>query len=92
MDYQNIARQIIARIGQDNILSLFHCITRLRFLLKDNDKVDRARLEALDGVIGVNISGDRYQLIIGNEVAPLCQALLAQLPGLENQVAVQPKK
>lgn len=92
MDYQNTARQIIERIGQDNILSLFHCITRLRFLLKDNDKVDRAGLEALDGVIGVNISGDQYQLIIGNEVAPLCQALLAQLPGLENQAAVQPKK
>ena len=92
MDYQNTARQIIERIGQDNILSLFHCITRLRFLLKDNDKVDRAGLEALDGVIGVNISGDQYQLIIGNEVAPLCQALLAQLPGLDNQAAAQPKK
>lgn len=83
MDYQNTARQIIDRIGQDNILSLFHCVTRLRFLLKNNDSVDRAGLEALDGVIGVNISGDQYQLIIGNEVAPLCKAIFAALPGLD---------
>lgn len=83
MNYQQTAQQIIAHIGgKENILSLFHCITRLRFLLQDNDKADRAALEALDGVIGVNISGDQYQLIIGNEVAPLCEALLAQLPGI----------
>ncbi|NIY48380.1 beta-glucoside-specific PTS transporter subunit IIABC [Cedecea colo] len=85
MNYQDTARQIIALIGgKDNVLSLFHCITRLRFLLKDNNKADRAKLEALDGVIGVNISGDQFQLIIGNEVGPLCNALLSQLPGLEN--------
>ncbi|WP_086871703.1 beta-glucoside-specific PTS transporter subunit IIABC [Kosakonia pseudosacchari] len=83
MNYQDTAQQIINKIGgKGNILSLFHCITRLRFLLKDNDKADRAALEALDGVIGVNISGDQYQLIIGNDVAPLCDALLAALPGV----------
>jgi PTS system beta-glucosides-specific IIC component len=48
MNYQDTARQIIDRIGgKENVLSLFHCITRLRFLLKDNDKADRAALEAL---------------------------------------------
>ncbi len=47
MNYQDTAQQIITRIGgKDNILSLFHCITRLRFLLKDHDKADRAALEA----------------------------------------------
>jgi PTS system beta-glucosides-specific IIC component len=81
MNYQDTARQIIDRIGgKENVLSLFHCITRLRFLLKDNDKADRAALEALDGVMGVNISGDQFQLIIGNDVEPLCKALLAVLP------------
>ncbi|WP_312688373.1 beta-glucoside-specific PTS transporter subunit IIABC [Kosakonia sp.] len=90
MNYQNTAQQIITRIGgKDNILSLFHCITRLRFLLKENDKADRAALEALDGVIGVNISGDQYQLIIGNDVAPLCEALQALLPGVSAGGAVQ---
>ncbi|TDT60308.1 PTS system beta-glucoside-specific IIA component (Glc family) /PTS system beta-glucoside-specific IIB component (Glc family) /PTS system beta-glucoside-specific IIC component (Glc family) [Enterobacter sp. AG5470] len=90
MNYQDTAQQIITRIGgKDNILSLFHCITRLRFLLKDHDKADRAALEALEGVIGVNISGDQYQLIIGNDVAPLCEALLAKLPGVSSGGAVQ---
>nr|WP_318382272.1 beta-glucoside-specific PTS transporter subunit IIABC [uncultured Enterobacter sp.] len=93
MDYPHTARQIIEHIGgRDNILSLFHCITRLRFLLNDNEKANREALEALDGVIGVNISGDQYQLIIGNEVAPLCDALLAELPGLEASKAAQPAK
>lgn len=91
MNYQDTARQIIDRIGgKENVLSLFHCITRLRFLLKDNDKADRAALEALDGVMGVNISGDQFQLIIGNDVDPLCNALLAQLPTLDN--AARPTK
>lgn len=93
MNYQDTAQQIINRIGgKGNILSLFHCITRLRFLLKDNDKADRAALEALDGVIGVNISGDQYQLIIGNDVAPLCDALLAKLPGVSATSAAQSGK
>ncbi|SEK70251.1 PTS system beta-glucoside-specific IIA component, Glc family /PTS system beta-glucoside-specific IIB component, Glc family /PTS system beta-glucoside-specific IIC component, Glc family [Kosakonia sacchari] len=93
MNYQDTAQQIINRIGgKDNILSLFHCITRLRFLLKDNDKADRAALEALDGVMGVNISGDQFQLIIGNDVAPLCDVLLAQLPGVSSGGAVQHSK
>jgi len=91
MNYQDTAHQIIDRIGgKENVLSLFHCITRLRFLLKDNDKADRAALEALDGVMGVNISGDQFQLIIGNDVEPLCKALLAVLPDLDN--AARPTK
>ncbi|MDV2901072.1 MULTISPECIES: beta-glucoside-specific PTS transporter subunit IIABC [Phytobacter] len=91
MNYQDTVRQIIDRIGgKENVLSLFHCITRLRFLLKDNDKADRAALEALDGVMGVNISGDQFQLIIGNDVEPLCKALLAVLPDLDN--AARPTK
>lgn len=85
MNYQDTARQIISMTGgKDNVLSLFHCITRLRFLLKDNDKADRAALEALEGIMGVNISGDQFQLIIGNDVEPLCKALLDELPELDN--------
>ena len=43
MNYPQTAQKIIAHIGgKENILSLFHCITRLRFLLHDHDKVDRA--------------------------------------------------
>ncbi|MDY0970315.1 beta-glucoside-specific PTS transporter subunit IIABC [Siccibacter turicensis] len=85
MHYSDTAQAIIARIGgADNIVSLFHCITRLRFTLRDHDRAERAALEEIDGVMGVNISGDQYQLIIGNEVAPLCDAILNQLPHLRD--------
>lgn len=85
MNYQYTAQQIITLTGgKDNIQSLFHCITRLRFLLNDNNLADRHALEALDGVIGVNLSGDQFQLIIGNEVEPLCKALLSQLSLQDN--------
>ncbi|WNN49698.1 beta-glucoside-specific PTS transporter subunit IIABC [Siccibacter colletis] len=83
MHYSHTAQQIITRIGgAENIVSLFHCITRLRFELRDMSLADRAALDNTDGVMGVNISGDQYQLIIGNEVAPLCDAILDQLPHL----------
>ncbi|WP_426445224.1 beta-glucoside-specific PTS transporter subunit IIABC [Siccibacter colletis] len=90
MHYSHTAQQIITRIGgAENIVSLFHCITRLRFELRDMSLADRAALDNTDGVMGVNISGDQYQLIIGNEVAPLCDAILDQLPHLR-EVAPAP--
>lgn len=65
MDYQHTARRIIALLGGDaNINSVFHCITRLRFSLKDNDKPDREALMQLDGVMGVNLSGDQFQSLL----------------------------
>lgn len=89
MHYSHTAQQIITRIGgAENIVSLFHCITRLRFELRDMSLADRAALDNTDGVMGVNISGDQYQLIIGNEVAPLCDAILDQLPHLREAAPV----
>lgn len=88
MDITQSAARIIDYLGgEQNIISLFHCITRLRFNLKDNDKVNRQALEDLDGVMGVNLSGDQFQVIIGGKVAQVCQAIYAQLPHLERQAA-----
>ncbi|MBK0001564.1 PTS glucose transporter subunit IIA [Erwinia sp. S43] len=84
MDYQKSAKQIIEHLGgENNIVSLFHCITRLRFYLKDNSKVDRNALENLDCVMGVNLSGDQFQIIIGNKVTQICSAIQAELPHLK---------
>lgn len=86
MDSKQSATRIIEHLGgEQNIISLFHCITRLRFNLKDTDKVNRQALEDLDGVMGVNLSGDQFQVIIGGKVAQVCQAIYAQLPHLERQ-------
>lgn len=88
MDSKQSSTQIIEHLGgEQNIISLFHCITRLRFNLKDTDKVNRQALEDLDGVIGVNLSGAQFQVIIGGKVVQVCQAIYAQLPHLERQAA-----
>ena len=81
MDYQHTARSIIALVGGEaNINSVFHCITRLRFSLKDNDKPDREALMQLDGVMGVNLSGDQFQVIIGSKVSQVLKAIQDELP------------
>lgn len=84
MDYQHTARRIIALLGGDaNINSVFHCITRLRFSLKDSDKPDRESLMQLDGVMGVNLSGDQFQVIIGNKVTQVLRAIQDEIPRLK---------
>ncbi|MFE4714343.1 beta-glucoside-specific PTS transporter subunit IIABC [Paenibacillus sp. NPDC056722] len=68
-DYKQIAEQIIHLVGgKENIIDLEHCMTRLRFRLKDNDKADKQQLNGMEVVAGVNITSDQYQVIIGNEV------------------------
>lgn len=85
MDYQHTARRIVALLGgESNINSVFHCITRLRFSLKDNSKPDREALAQLDGVMGVNLSGDQFQVIIGNKVTQVLKAIQDQVPRLVN--------
>lgn len=83
MDYQHTARKIIALIGgESNINSVFHCITRLRFSLKDNSLPDREALSQLEGIMGVNLSGDQFQVIIGNKVTQVLKAIQAEIPRL----------
>ena len=67
--YDGLARIIIQNVGgADNIVSLAHCITRLRFKLKDESKANTDILKATDGVVTVMKSGGQYQVVIGNHV------------------------
>ncbi len=85
MKQQETARQIVDFIGGvDNINSVYHCVTRLRFDLKNDSKVDTNGLQQLDKVMGTNISGDQFQVIIGNEVAQVFNAMVEQYPTLKN--------
>lgn len=85
MDYQYTARRIVSLLGgESNINSVFHCITRLRFSLKDNSKPDREALAQMDGVMGVNLSGDQFQIIIGNKVTQVLKAIQEHVPRLVN--------
>lgn len=68
--YDGLARIIIQNVGgRDNIISLAHCITRLRFKLKDESKANTEVLKATDGIVSVMRAGGQYQVVIGNHVA-----------------------
>lgn len=67
--YDGLARIIIQNVGgRENIISLEHCITRLRFKLKDEGKANTDVLKATDGVVTVMQAGGQYQVVIGNHV------------------------
>lgn len=77
------ARDIIAGIGgADNVKSVIHCITRVRFYLKDESLADDGAVSGTDGVIDVAKAGGQYQVVIGAEVGDVYDAIVAQLPGL----------
>ena len=77
------ARDIIAGIGgADNVKSVIHCITRVRFYLKDESLADDEAVSGTDGVIDVAKAGGQYQVVIGAEVGDVYDAIVAQLPGL----------
>lgn len=67
--YENLAIEIVKNVGgQENIISLVHCITRLRFKLKDESIANDDVLKNMDGVVTVMKSGGQYQVVIGNHV------------------------
>ena len=72
-NYAALAQQIIAAIGgADNVAAVTHCMTRLRFVVKDNERVDSATLKGLKGVLGVVRSDNQCQVIVGNTVSQAC--------------------
>jgi len=68
-DYAKTAAGVLKGVGgEENVQSLVHCMTRLRFVLKDDAKADAAALKATPGVITTAQAGGQYQVVIGNEV------------------------
>lgn len=76
-NYNNLARKILQAVGGiDNISSVTHCMTRLRFTLKDSSIPKDDELKKIDGVLGVVRAGGQYQVIIGQTVPKIYDALL----------------
>ncbi|MFE5828546.1 glucose PTS transporter subunit IIA, partial [Streptomyces erythrochromogenes] len=78
-----LAEKILRSVGgAGNVESLTHCATRLRFQLHDGAKVDKAALDAVDGIMGtVPQSGDRFQIVIGGAVAKV-YSTITHLPSM----------
>lgn len=85
--YEALAKEIVKQVGgKENVNGLTHCITRLRFTLKDESKANDDVLKNMDGVVTVMKSGGQYQVVIGNHVADV-YADVCPLIGLEGKEA-----
>ncbi|GKP26926.1 PTS cellobiose/arbutin/salicin transporter subunit IIBC [Klebsiella pneumoniae] len=81
-NYAALAQQIVAAIGGvDNVAAVTHCMTRLRFVVKDDEQVDSSTLKGLAGVLGVVRSDNQCQVIIGNTVSQAYREVVNLLPG-----------
>ncbi|MDZ7836431.1 MAG: PTS transporter subunit EIIB [Alkalibacterium sp.] len=79
MAYEELARKILNNVGgKENINSVTHCITRLRFKLKDENKANTDVLKKMDGVVTVMQSGGQYQVVIGNHVPDVYAQVLEE--------------
>ena len=66
MDYKLLAEKILERVGgKNNVEELVHCMTRLRFTLKDESIVDDELVKKTKGVMGIMKKSGQYQIIIG---------------------------
>lgn len=79
MNYQELAKLIIDKVGgEENVKSLNHCATRLRFNLKDDQKPDEQALKSTSGIMGVVNKGGQYQVIIGSDVGNVYKEITKQ--------------
>lgn len=75
-DYGKAADAMIAALGgKENITRLFHCMTRLRFYVRDKSLIQEGKIKAIAGISGVNWHQDQFQVIAGNEVNEMYRAL-----------------
>ncbi|WP_462408516.1 beta-glucoside-specific PTS transporter subunit IIABC [Neobacillus sp. Marseille-QA0830] len=85
MKYEQLAKEIIENVGgKENVNSVVHCVTRLRFKLKDEGKANTDVLKNMEGVVTVMKSGGQYQVVIGNHVPDVYQAVV-QVGGFQSQ-------
>ncbi|MGL5296861.1 MAG: PTS system trehalose-specific EIIBC component [Culicoidibacterales bacterium] len=90
--YAQEVKEILLYVGgKENIVSASHCVTRLRFVLKDETKANIEQLEQLAVVKGTFTSAGQFQVVIGNQVADVYQQLLA-ISGIEEATKDEVKK
>lgn len=90
MNYQEIAEKVIAGVGGvQNINSLTHCATRLRFSLKNDGLANKKTLERIPEVMGVTIGGGQYQVIIGSDVRHVYNEISKHLTTNNNQETIE---
>ncbi|MGY3779082.1 PTS transporter subunit EIIC [Isobaculum melis] len=89
MKYEDLAKTIIEKVGgKGNVISVVHCMTRLRFKLKDESLAKTDELKDMDGIVTVMQSGGQYQVVIGNHVSDVYKAV-TYVGGFNNEEALE---
>lgn len=89
--YEKLAKDIIANVGgKENVISLTHCVTRLRFQLKDESIANTEVLKNMDGVVTVMQTAGQYQVVIGNHVPDVFRDV-CEVAGISGDGASAPK-
>ena len=92
MAYEKLVKEILKDVGgKENINGLTHCITRLRFNLRDEEKANTDELKEVPGVVTVVQSGGQYQVVIGNHVRDVYKEFI-ELSGLSTETEVVKEK
>ncbi len=90
--YESLATNIIENVGgRENINSVSHCVTRLRFYLKDEELAQDDVLKSMDGVVTVMKAGGQYQVVIGNHVSQVYDDVL-KVSGLSSDIEEEQTK
>ena len=94
MEKTEVVAKIIEYVGgKDNVVNTWHCMTRLRFELKDTSKIQEDAIKALDGVIGVQFAKGQLQIVLGTSVHKYYDIALQMLDLKEDIAApAQPEK
>lgn len=93
MKYEKMIQSILKEVGgQENIESVYHCATRLRFQLKDETKANDEAVKAIDGVLSIVKGGGQYQIVIGQHVADVYNELQTMMGTTENEVELKDAK
>lgn len=85
MDYKKTAREVIELLGgKENIETVTHCVTRVRFVVRDESQVKLDEIKAVPGVLDCIVSSGQYQVVIGPAVNQMYEAVLNQVGPLKN--------
>lgn len=90
--YEKLAKDIVKNVGgKENVVSLTHCVTRLRFQLKDESIAKTDVLKNMDGVVTVMQTAGQYQVVIGNHVPEVFKDV-CEVAGISGDAGAAPKQ
>lgn len=78
--YEELGKQIVGKVGgSNNVSTLGHCQTRLRFVLHDEKKADKDGIKKLEGIANIVDSGGQFQVIVGTHVEEVYEEVIKHL-------------